>query len=62
MVARNRRVPTPSNLSHCSGYLTLFEDKQGSKSGGIDMLCFSHISHMISKSVFKALSSLFSSF
>ena len=47
MVAENRRVPTLSNLSPCSWYLTLFEDKQGSKSGGIDIWCFIHLVYML---------------
>ena len=48
MVAENRRVPTLSNLSPCSWYLTLFEDKQRSKSGGIDIWCFWHLVYMFS--------------
>ena len=45
----HKRVPTLSNLSPCSWYLILFEDKQGSKSGGIDIWCFWHILTMFYK-------------
>ena len=44
----HKRVPTLSNLSPCSWYLTLFEDKQRSKSGGIDIWCFWHLVYMFS--------------
>ena len=47
MVPENRRIPTLSNISPCSWYLTLFEDKQGSKSGGIDIWCFIHLVYML---------------
>ena len=60
MVAENRRVPTLSNLSLGSWYLILFEDKQGSKSGGVDILCFGTLYVLLI--VFKVLSSLFSPF
>ena len=43
--------PHFQNLSPCSWYLTLFEDKQGFKSGKIDMLCFWHILTMFSELV-----------
>ena len=51
MVIRIGEFQHFQNFSPCSWYLTLFEDKQGSKSVKIDMLCFWHILTMFSKLV-----------
>lgn len=58
MVAENRRVSTLSNISPYSWYLIFFEDKEGSKSVEIDMLCFWHIVHTFSE-FFKSLYRVF---